>query len=131
MKTYSIGEVAIQFGLTISTIRYYDKEKLIPKLQKNSSGKRIFTLDNIETFKMIECLKKAGMPIKDIKVFIQWCEAGDSTIPNRLEMFRELRQSVKEKLIDLEQTLDTLEYKCEYYSQAMIDGTEDYVRIKN
>lgn len=128
IKTYSIGTVAKQFNLTVSTLRYYDKENLIPNLQKNNAGIRFFTTENLETIKIIECLKKAGMPIKDIKTFIQWCAEGDSTLRQRLVMFQSLRSSVKQQMNELEKTLDTLEYKCGYYAQAVEDGTEIYVK---
>lgn len=131
VKTYSIGAVAKQFNLTVSTLRYYDKENLIPNLQKNDAGIRFFTTENLETIKIIECLKKSGMPIKDIKTFIQWCAEGDSTLRQRLVMFQSLRSSVKQQMYELKKTLDTLEYKCGYYAQAVEDGTEMYVKQRH
>lgn len=88
--TYSIGEVATKCSLTVSTIRYYDKEGLIPNLQKNEVGVRRFTDENVSSLQMIECLKNAGMPIKDIKQFMQWTIEGDSTLDERFEMFKNL-----------------------------------------
>lgn len=129
-KTYSIGEVAKQFNLTVSTIRYYDKENLIPNLKKGTTGMRVFTQENVDTINIIECLKKSNMSIKDIKIFIQWCKTGDTTLQQRLEMFQNLRQSVQAKMNELEKTLDTIEYKCNYYTQAVADGTESYVKAK-
>ncbi|POC05672.1 MerR family transcriptional regulator, partial [Vibrio vulnificus] len=79
MTTYSIGEVAEKFGLSLPTIRYYDKEGLIPNLNKNEAGVRRFTDDNIGSLQMIECLKNAGMPIRDIKQFMQWTLEGDAS----------------------------------------------------
>lgn len=127
-KTYSIGEVAAEFNVSISTLRYYDKENLIPNLQKSPTGIRQFTSKNLETIKIIECLKKSGMPIKDIKIFIQWCEAGDSTLKLRLQMFENLHKTVQTRMAELNETLATLDYKCHYYAQAVKDGTEDYVK---
>ena len=129
--TYSIGEVATMFSLPISTIRYYDKEGLIPNLQKNTAGIRIFSQENLDTITIIECLKKAGMPIKDIKTFIQWCEMGDSTLDKRLQMFQELRVSIEKQKEELQNTLDTINYKCNYYTQAVKDGTKFYVKTNS
>ncbi len=64
--TYSIGEVAEKFGLSVPTLRYYDKEGLIPNLKKNSAGVRRFTEENLSTLQIVECVKNAGMPIKEI-----------------------------------------------------------------
>lgn len=127
-KVYLIGEVAKQFNLSISTIRYYDKEHLIPNLQKNTAGTRVFTQENLDTINIIECLKKSNMSIKDIKTFIEWCETGDETLQQRLNMFQQLQQSVQRQMAELQKTLDTINYKCHYYTQAVADGTEAYVK---
>ena len=63
---YTIGEVSEMFNLPVSTLRYYDKEGLLPDLQR-VSGMRRFSDKTVETLQVIECLKKSGMEIKDIK----------------------------------------------------------------
>jgi len=77
---------------------------------------------------MVECLKTAGMPIKDIRQFMQWTLDGDSTLDKRLEMFQQLRKSVMSQMDKLQGTLNTIEYKCGYYEQANVDGTEKFVK---
>ena len=66
---YSIGQVAEMFGLPISTLRYYDKQGLFPNMER-ASGIRRFSDREIEALRVIECLKKAGMEIKDIRQFM-------------------------------------------------------------
>ena len=127
-KNLIIGEVAAQFGLTVPTIRYYDQEGLIPNLQKNESGQRVFTAENIDALQIIECLKDSGMAIKDIKQFMQWVSEGDETLYNRREMFVRLRAQMQEKMNRLQQTMHVLDYKVGYYSRAVQDGTEKYVK---
>lgn len=75
---YSIGQVAEMFGLPISTLRYYDKQGLFPNMER-VSGIRKFGDTEIEALRVIECLKKAGMEIKDIRQFMDWCVEGPST----------------------------------------------------
>ena len=127
-KNLIIGEVAAQFGLTVPTIRYYDQEGLIPNLQKNESGQRVFTAENIDALQIIECLKDSGMAIKDIKQFMQWVSEGDETLYNRREMFVRLRAQMQEKMNRLQHTMHVLDYKVGYYSKAVQDGTEKYVK---
>ena len=67
---YSIGQVAKMFDLPISTLRYYDKQGLFPNMER-ASGIRRFSDQEIEALRVIECLKKAGMEIKDINVFVE------------------------------------------------------------
>lgn len=79
---YTIGQIAKMFDLPISTLRYYDKEGLFPNMAR-SSGIRKFSESEIETLRVIECLKKTGMEIKDIKQFMDWCAEGPSTYTKR------------------------------------------------
>ncbi len=127
-KTYSIGQVAQMFNLSVPAIRYYDQQKLILNLKKNKSGIRQFTNENIATLKMIECLKNAGMPIKDIQEFMKMVQKGDETLPDRLKMFLSLKQKVEKQMEEIQNTLDMINFKCDYYSQAVKDGTEDRVK---
>ena len=115
---YTIGEVAKMFNLTPSTIRYYDKEGLLPFVERQS-GIRQFSDEDINMLKTIECLKETGMPIKDIKIFSQWCLEGDDTLENRQEMFYQRREIVKQQMADLQNILNHIEYKCDYYKKAI------------
>lgn len=124
---YSIGQVAETFGLPISTLRYYDKQGLFPNLER-TSGIRRFGETEIEALRMIECLKKAGMEIKDIQQFMSWCAEGPSTYPQRKAMFEAQRAHMEEELEHMNRTLDMLKFKCWYYEQAMKDGSEDRIK---
>ena len=75
---YSIGEVSKMFDLPVSTLRYYDKEGLFPDIQR-VSGMRKFSDNEIEAVRVIECLKKSGLEIKEIKQFMEWCSEVPST----------------------------------------------------
>ena len=121
---YSIGQVAEMFGLPISTLRYYDRQGLFPRMER-VSGIRQFSKSEIEALRMIECLKKAGMEIKDIRQFMDWCVEGPSTYPQRKAMFEAQKAHVEAEIERMNQTLDMLKYKCWYYEQAIQDGGED------
>lgn len=77
---YTIGQVSEMFGLPISTLRYYDKQGLFPGMER-ISGIRKFSEKEIETLRVIECLKRSGLEIKDIKQFMDWCVEGAATYP--------------------------------------------------
>lgn len=125
--SYSIGEVAKLFNLSVPTLRYYDQEGLIPGLKKDSTGKRIFNLQNIDAVQMIECLKEVKMPLKDIKRFMKWNMEGDSTLDKRLTLFNNLDKQVSNQIKQLSIILKVINYKQRYYQQAIEDGTEKYV----
>ena len=124
---YSIGQVAEMFGLPISTLRYYDKQGLFPNMER-VSGIRKFSETEIEALRVIECLKKSGLEIKDIKQFMDWCVEGASTYPQRKALFEKQRKRLEAELIHMNKVLDMLKFKCWYYEQAMRDGCEDQVQ---
>ena len=124
---YSIGQVAEMFDLPISTLRYYDKQGLFPKMER-VSGIRKFSDTEIEALRVIECLKKSGLEIKDIKQFMDWCVEGASTYPKRKTLFEKQRERLEAELIHMNKVLDMLKFKCWYYEQATRDGSEDRVK---
>ncbi len=125
LKTYSISEVAKELNLTVYTLRYYDKEGLMPFVERKPSGTRLFKESDIEALKVIECLKSTGMPIKEIKVFIDWCSDGDFTLQQRYDMFVERKAVVEAQLEELNKTMELINHKCQYYKTALDAGTED------
>ena len=120
---YTIGQVSKMFGLPISTLRYYDKEGLFPNMER-SNGIRRFGERELETLRVIECLKKSGMEIKDIRQFMEWCAQGSSTYPQRRAMFIRQKESVEAEIARMNRVLDMLSFKCWYYEQAIKDGNE-------
>lgn len=124
---YTIGQISEMFGLPISTLRYYDKQGLFPEIER-VSGIRKFSDREIEALRVIECLKKSGLEIKDIKLFMQWCVEGASTYPQRKALFERQRETLEAELAHMNQVLDMLKFKCWYYEQATQDGSEDQVK---
>ena len=120
----SIGQVSQMFGLPVSTLRYYDKQGLFPQM-KRVSGIRKFSDNELEALRVIECLKKAGMEIRDIKQFMDWCMASPSTYPQCKALFEAQRVHVEAEIVRMNRTLDMLKFKCWYYEQAICDGGEE------
>lgn len=124
---YTIGQVAEMFHLPISTLRYYDKEGLFPKMRRES-GIRKFDEREIESLRIIECLKKSGLEIKNIKQFMAWCTEGSETFPQRRELFLKRKKAVEEEIERLQCALALIDFKCWYYEEAIQDGNEERVR---
>ena len=118
---YTIGQVSELFGLPISTLRYYDKQGLFPGMARES-GIRKFSDRELEALRVIECLKKSGLEIRDIKQFMDWCVAGPSTYPQRKALFEQQKKTVEAQIKHLERVLDMLKFKFWYYEQAIQDG---------
>ena len=124
---YTIGQVSEMFDLPISTLRYYDKQGLFPGMLR-VSGIRKFSDTEIEALRVIECLKKSGLEIRDIKRFMDWCMEGASTYPQRKELFEKQKEILEAEIAHMNRVLDMLNFKCWYYGQASQDGGEDRVQ---
>ncbi len=120
---YTVGEMAKRLQVAPSTLRYYDKEGLLPFLERSNGGLRMFRDSDFEWLSIIACLKQTGMPIKDIKTFMDWCMEGDATIGQRLGLIDRQRQRVLEQIQQLQETLQVLDYKHWYYEMAQEAGT--------
>lgn len=124
---YTIGEVSKLFDLPVSTLRYYDKQGLFPNIER-VSGIRKFQDTELEALRVIECLKRSGLEIKDIKQFMDWCVEGASTYPQRKELFEKQKERLEAEIAHMNQVLDMLKFKCWYYEQAMQDGNEERLK---
>ena len=124
---YTIGQVSEMFSIPISTLRYYDKEGFFPNLER-SGNIRKFSDNELASLKLIECLKKSGLEIKDIKQFFKLVSGGSSTYAERKEIFEARKIAVEEEIAALEKTLAMLKFKCWYYEQAIKDGSEDRLK---
>ena len=116
--TYTIGDMAQKLNVAPSTLRYYDKEGLLPFVERSNGGVRIFKDEDYAFLKIIHCLKASGMQIKDIREFISLVMQGDETIEARLELFKKRRSELEKQMTDLAETLEALNYKCWYYETA-------------
>ncbi|CAI3931019.1 MerR family transcriptional regulator [Commensalibacter papalotli (ex Botero et al. 2024)] len=112
---YTIHNVAKKMNMNPHTVRYYAKEGLFPFVQRNSNGIRQFQECDLEWLSLIHCLKNSGMTLKEIKQFIQWINEGDSTVEQRLNLFKKQQQKVEHQLQELQKTLETIKYKRKFY----------------
>lgn len=122
---YTVSEMAKRLDIPPSTLRYYDKEGLLPFVERSSGGIRMFRDSDVEWLQIIHCMKKAGMSIRDIREYIQLALQGDDTIDARLAMFRRQREAILAQMEELRQTLGTVEYKCWFYETAQQAGSTD------
>ncbi len=128
--SYSIGEVSKLTGLSVPTLRYYDKEGLIPNINRNENGLRDFTEQDLGTIHIVTCIKGAGASIREIKEYMDLCQLGDSTLELRKQFFIEKKRDVEEQMKELNEIMKTVEMKIKYYEDAIKAGTEGIHRRK-
>lgn len=127
---YSIQDISKKTGLTISTLRYYDKEGLFLNLERKESNYRVFTELELETLKIIACFKKAGLSISEIRKYMELIQKGDVTLKERLDIMAHQKEALEKQKKEIEESIACVEWKISYYEQALQDGTEKYVHEK-
>ena len=90
----------------------------------------MFSEQDLSMLRIIECLKCTGMSIKDIRQYAVWAQMGDSTLEQRYNLFLERREAVMAQIKELEDQLKVIDYKCQYYEEAIAAGTEDIHKHK-
>lgn len=124
MKSFLIGDMSKMYGISQDTLRYYDKAGLLPFVKKNQAGRRVFTEDDLGYIEVIDCLKRSGIPVKEIAKFMDWCVEGDKTLPQRYAFMVEQEAVLEKKIHELQAQLDFLRWKKWYYQIANEAETE-------
>ncbi|ELB05490.1 MULTISPECIES: MerR family transcriptional regulator [Enterococcus] len=121
---YSVGEVAKKMGVPTSTIRFYDRQGLLPFVKRDKAERRIFSENDVNMLNIISCFKNGNVPIKDIAKFVQMCMDGDSTLLERYELINEELVKLKIQIDELQENYKFLQYKKRYFKTAYEAGTE-------
>lgn len=115
---YTITQAAKKMNLTAHTLRYYEKEGLLPFVTRTEGGIRHFNDADLDWLSLICCLKGTGMPVKKIKVFINLCVQGDETLEQRRQIFITQRENVLSQIAELQKHLAKVEHKISFYTDA-------------
>ncbi|KQO10736.1 MerR family transcriptional regulator [Paenibacillus sp. Leaf72] len=122
---HTVKEAALLTGLTEHAVRFYTDKGLVPSLQRNENNIRLFDAESINWLYGVKCLKQSGMPIEIIKMYVDLCIEGDSTIPQRCEIMMEHREAALVQLEEAKQRVAHLEEKTALYQAIMEHRTPD------
>ena len=118
MSGYSIQEVSKRTGVSMSAIRYYDVEGLLPDLSRLPNGHRRFSDDDVAMVEFLVCLRETGMPIRDLKHYVELAQRR-GTGAERCRLLEEHRDSVLSKIDSLSGQLKKIDSKIQLYHEAL------------
>ena len=122
--TYTISEIADRMGVSVHTLRFYDKEGILPFVDR-VNGRRVFKDEDFAWLKVINCLKNTGMPLREIRTYIELCQQGDASLQERYDLILRQKENLEKQFRQLQNDMQELEYKVWYYETALEAGTED------
>ncbi|NIH82527.1 MerR family transcriptional regulator [Amycolatopsis viridis] len=122
--SYSIAEAARRSGLSIDTLRYYERIKLVAPPARDAAGRRVYSDDDLAWLEFLTKLRTTGMPIRMMREYAQLRQAGDAGVARRRAILVEQRHSVAGRIAELQACLDVLDYKIDNYDRicARIPG---------
>jgi DNA-binding transcriptional MerR regulator len=119
MTGYTIDEAAGRMGLSKHTLRYYEREGLLPTIAKTSNGHRSYSEEDLGWVRFLQLLRATGMPIREMKAFVSITWAGDHTIPERVKVLTRYRQALVARMESDREHLEKLNSKIDYYAGVL------------
>ena len=122
---YTVKEIAEKMNLTTYAVRYYDNAGLIPYVERTNGNIRLFSDYNLAWLKIVHCLRSTGLPVTEVRRYIEMCREGDSTIPERAALIFAQEKKLRGQLDELHRQMEVLEYKKHYYEELLASKSKD------
>ena len=116
----TISEAAEKFGLTADTLRYYEKQGLIPPVTRTASGLRDYAAGDLRWVEFIRCMRGAGVSIEALTEYVSLFQEGRGSIARRKEILTAERGKIAGRIAELQAALDRLERKLDGYEERML-----------
>jgi len=126
-----IAEVSEQYGLSVDTLRYYERVGLIPPVNRSESGIRDYSELDLRRVDFIKCMRSAGLPIEVLIEYVGLVQQGDHTIESRKEILREQRELLATRMSEMQKTLDILDHKIEVYENALLKKEKEMIQTED
>lgn len=117
MTTYTPAEAAARSGFSIDTLRYYEREGILPAVSRTAGGHRAYTDTELGLLEFLKCLRETGMPVERLRRYGQLCQRED-TIPERIALLEEHAVTVEKQLADVLSQQRRLVEKLDWYRSS-------------
>ena len=115
-----IAEVSEQYGLSVDTLRYYERVGLIPQVNRTESGIRDYNELDLRRVDFIKCMRSAGLPVEVLIEYVGLVQQGDETIEARKQILKNQREQLAVRMEEMQKTLELLDHKIEVYENAIL-----------
>lgn len=116
----TISEVSQKYGLPADTLRYYEKVGLIPPVNRKESGVRDYTETDCGWVEFIKCMRGAGLSIETLIEYVSLFRRGNRTLQKRKQLLIKERDSLQQRVEQMQQTLTRLNHKIEVYEEKIV-----------
>lgn len=131
LTRFSIGDASARTGLSVDTLRFYEREGLFPPINRSASGRRVFSADDVAWIGICQRLRASGMPLPEVAKYAALVRAGSGNEAQRLELLRRHEAEVRAQMAELQEALDLIEMKVSAYTEALRQGTADELFVRD
>ena len=119
-------QVCKETNLTYQALKFYCNEGLVPNVKRDKNNRRIFDERDVKWIKDLMYMKKCGMSIQEMKVYLDLCLEGESTIPQRKEMLDQKQKELNQQIAELKDCVAYIDWKQGFYDEVL-SGKRPYV----
>ena len=123
---YTMMQVCRETSMSYQALKFYCNEGLVPNVKRDKNNRRIFDERDVKWIKDLVCLKKCGMSIQEMKVYLDLCLEGESTIPQRKEMLDQKQKELNQQIAELKDCVAYIDWKQGFYDEVL-SGKRPYV----
>ena len=124
----NISQVSQKYGISIDTLRYYEKEGLLPRVHRNESGIRDYTEQDCGWVEFIKCMRSAGLSIDTLREYITLYFKGNHTLQKRKNLLIAERDKLQARLKEMQATLERLNYKINSYEERIVQCEKELLK---
>ncbi|GAA1754261.1 MerR family transcriptional regulator [Streptomonospora arabica] len=124
---YTPGEIAERFGISLDTLRYYEKEGLLTQVERAPSGHRRYRASDVELLYLVRCLRDTDMPIARLRDFAELVRDGDHTIPRRVDILADHDARLTERIAELQERQQAIRHKIDYYRGVLAAADDEEI----
>lgn len=130
---YSMKQTCQKVGMTYEALKFYCNQGLVPNVKRDKNNYRVFDERDIEWIHGLTCLKRCGMSLSDMKLYLALCLKGQATIPERKEILEKQRNALQREMKRLQEDIAYIDWKQAYYDDVLagkIQYTSNLIEVK-
>lgn len=121
----TIAEVSEKYQISADTLRYYEKEGLLPYISRTEGGVRNYTQEDCQRIGFVKCMRSAGLSIEVLKQYFELFARGKRTLKARRDLLAAEREKLRARMTELQETISRLDYKISVYDKALKSKTKE------
>ena len=118
----TIAEVAKEYNISADTLRYYERIGLLPAVNRTQGGIRDYNEADCRWVEFIKCMRSAGLSVEALTEYVMLAQKGESTFEQRRQILIEQRDHLLQRIQELQESLDRLNFKISNYDTLMAAG---------